>query len=149
MKIAIGSDHAGFELKEDVKAYVEGKGYEVVDYGTHSADRCDYPVFGKAVGEAVAAGECDLGILVCGTGAGISMAANKVKGVRAGVCSDTATARLIRQHNDANILAFGARIVGMELAHDMVDAFLGASFEGGRHADRVALIREIEEENFK
>ena len=147
--IAIGGDHAGFALKEKVKQHLIDAGYEVKDYGTYSEDRCNYPVFGKKVADAVASGECEQGVLVCGTGVGISLAANKVKGIRAGVCSDATTARLIKQHNNANIVAFGARIVGEELAYDIVDAFLHAEFLGGRHAERVALIEQIEEENFK
>ncbi len=147
--IAIGADHAGFALKEKVKQHLIDAGYEVKDYGTYSEDRCNYPVFGKKVADAVASGECEQGVLVCGTGVGISLAANKVKGIRAGVCSDATTARLIKQHNNANIVAFGARIVGEELAYDIVDAFLHAEFLGGRHAERVALIEQIEEENFK
>jgi ribose 5-phosphate isomerase B len=147
--IAIGADHAGFALKEKVKQHLIDAGYEVKDYGTYSEERCNYPVFGKKVADAVASGECEQGILVCGTGVGISLAANKVKGIRAGVCSDATTARLIKQHNNANIVAFGARIVGEELAYDIVDAFLHAEFLGGRHAERVALIEQIEEENFK
>ena len=147
--IAIGADHAGFALKEKVKQHLIDAGYEVKDYGTYSEDRCNYPVFGKKVADAVASGECKQGVLVCGTGVGISLAANKVKGIRAGVCSDATTARLIKQHNNANIVAFGARIVGEELAYDIVDAFLHAEFLGGRHAERVALIEQIEEENFK
>lgn len=147
--IAIGADHAGFALKEKVKQHLIDAGYEVKDYGTYSEERCNYPVFGKKVADAVASGECEQGILVCGTGVGISLAANKVKGIRAGVCSDATTARLIKQHNNANIVAFGARIVGEELAYDIVDAFLSAEFLGGRHAERVALIEQIEEENFK
>ena len=147
--IAIGADHAGFALKEKVKQHLIDAGYEVKDYGTYSEDRCNYPVFGKKVADAVASGECEQGVLVCGTGVGISLAANKVKGIRAGVCSDATTARLIKQHNNANIVAFGARIVGEELAYDIVDAFLHAEFLGGRHAERVALIEQIEEENLK
>ncbi|MEE3482381.1 MAG: ribose 5-phosphate isomerase B [Lachnospiraceae bacterium] len=147
--IAIGADHAGFALKEKVKQHLIDAGYEVKDYGTYSEERCNYPVFGKKVADAVASGECEQGVLVCGTGVGISLAANKVKGIRAGVCSDATTARLIKQHNNANIVAFGARIVGEELAYDIVDAFLHAEFLGGRHAERVALIEQIEEENFK
>lgn len=147
--IAIGADHAGFALKEKVKQHLIDAGYEVKDYGTYSGDRCNYPEFGKKVADAVASGECEKGVLVCGTGVGISLAANKVKGIRAGVCSDATTARLIKQHNNANIVAFGARIVGEELAYDIVDAFLSAEFLGGRHAERVALIEQIEEENFK
>ena len=144
MKIAIGNDHAATELKWVIKEYVESKGYEVINFGTDDNESCDYPTYGKAVGEAVAAGEADCGILICGTGVGISIAANKVKGVRAAVCSDTTTAHLVKEHNNANIIAFGARIVGAELAKDIVDAYLGAEFEGGRHQRRIDLIHEIE-----
>lgn len=147
MKIGIGNDHGGTELKFELVKYLEDKGYEVVNYGTDTAESCDYPVYGKKVAEAVLAGDADCGILICGTGVGISIAANKMKGIRAAVCSDTATARLVKQHNNANILAFGARIVGVELAKDLVDAYLEAEFEGGeRHRRRVAMIHEIEEE---
>lgn len=145
MKIAMGNDHAATALKMEIMEYVRELGHEVLNFGTDTEERCDYPVFGEKVGRAVASGEADLGILICGTGVGISIAANKVKGVRAGVCSDTATARLIRQHNDANILAFGARIVGVELAKDMVKAYLEAEFEGGRHQTRIDLFTKIEE----
>lgn len=144
MKIAIGNDHGGTDLKWVIKDYLEGKGYEVVNYGTDTNESCDYPYYGKTVAEAVAAGEADCGILICGTGVGISIAANKVKGIRAGVCSDCATARLIKQHNNANILAFGARIVGVELAKDLCDAYLEAEFEGDRHNRRIAMIHDIE-----
>jgi ribose 5-phosphate isomerase B len=118
-----------------------------VNFGTDTNDSCNYPEYGEKVGNAVASGEVDCGILICGTGVGISIAANKVKGVRAGVCSDATTARLIKEHNNANILAFGARIVGPELAKDMVKAYLEAEFLGGRHQDRINLITQIEERN--
>ena len=147
--LAIGSDHGGYALKQAIMKHLDARGLAYKDYGTYSEDRCNYPVFGKKVADAVASGECEQGVLVCGTGVGISLAANKVKGIRAGVCSDATTARLIKQHNNANIVAFGARIVGEELAYDIVDAFLHAEFLGGRHAERVALIEQIEEENFK
>ena len=145
MLIALGSDHAGLSLKKEIAAHLEELGYETKDYGTYTTDSCDYPVYGEAVGRAVASGECSLGVLVCGTGIGISMAANKVKGVRAAVCSDTFSAEMTRRHNDANIIAVGARVVGSGLALAIVDAFLGAEFEGGRHARRVALMTDIEE----
>lgn len=142
MKIAVGCDHGGFELKEKVKAHLEGKGYEVLDLGCHSTESVNYPVYGKAVGKAVASKEADYGIVICGTGIGISIAANKVKGVRAALCMNTTMARLTREHNDANILAFGARMVGDVLALEMVDTFLNAKFEGGRHTARVEMIEE-------
>lgn len=144
MKIAIGNDHGGTELKWVIKKYLEDKGHEIVNFGTDTNDSCDYPKYGQAVGEAVVSGEADCGILICGTGVGISIAANKVKGVRAGVCSDCATARLIKEHNNANILAFGARIVGVELAKALCDAYLEAEFEGDRHNRRIAMIHDIE-----
>ncbi len=142
MKIAVGCDHGGFELKEKVKAHLEGKGYEVLDLGCHSTESVNYPVYGKAVGRAVASKEADYGIVICGTGIGISIAANKVKGVRAALCMNTTMARLTREHNDANILAFGARMVGDVLALEMVDIFLNTKFEGGRHTARVEMIEE-------
>lgn len=145
MKIAIGNDHAATELKMEIMEYVKGLGHEVINFGTDGHESCNYPEFGEKVGQAVASGEADCGILICGTGVGISMAANKVKGVRCGVCSDTTTAHLIKEHNNANIIAFGARIVGSELAKDIVKAYLEAEFLGGRHAQRVAMISEIEE----
>ncbi len=145
MKIAMGNDHAATALKLEIMEYVKELGHEVLNFGADTNERCDYPVFGEKVGRAVASGEADLGILICGTGVGISIAANKVKGVRAGVCSDATTARLIREHNNANILAFGARIVGSELARDMVKAYLEAEFAGGRHQTRIDMFAEIEE----
>ena len=144
MKIAIGNDHAATELKFIIKEYVEGLGHEVINFGTDDNESCDYPAFGKKVGEAVVNGDCDCGILICGTGVGISIAANKVKGVRAAVCSDVATAHLVKEHNNANIIAFGARIVGQELAKDIVKAYLEAEFEGGRHQRRIDMIHDIE-----
>ena len=142
--IAIGNDHVGFELKEAVLEVLKEYKLEYKDYGAYSSDRADYPVYAQKVALAIANGECDRGILLCGTGVGISIAANKVKGVRAAVCSDTATARLVKQHNNANIIAFGQRIVGIELAKDIVKAYLEAEFEGGRHQTRVDMIHEIE-----
>ncbi|MBO5523306.1 MAG: ribose 5-phosphate isomerase B [Roseburia sp.] len=147
MKIAIGNDHAATEMKFAVMEYLKELGHEVVNFGTDSNESCHYPEFGEKVGRAVAAGEADCGVLICGTGVGISIAANKVKGVRAAVCSDCATARLVKQHNNANIIAFGARIVGIELAKDIVKAYLEAEFLGGRHQTRIDMIHEIEERN--
>lgn len=147
MKIAIGNDHAAVNLKKEIMEYVQSLGHEVTNFGTDSTESCHYPEFGEKVGLAVASGEFDCGILICGTGVGISIAANKVNGVRAAVCSDTATARLVKQHNNANIIAFGERIVGVELAKDIVKAYLEAEFLGGRHAIRVDMISEIEKRN--
>lgn len=144
MKIAIGNDHAALELKKAIKTYVEDMGHEVVDFGTHTADSCDYPVYGEKVARAVAGGECELGILICGTGIGISLAANKVKGIRAAVCSESYSARLTRAHNNANIIAFGARVIGEDTAKDIVNAFINTPFEGGRHQRRIDMITEIE-----
>ncbi len=150
MKIAIGNDHAGVELKNHITKYLEAKGYTVVNFGTDTEDSCDYPVYGEKVGKVVASGECDLGVLICGTGIGISLAANKIKGIRAAVCSEPYSARLSRQHNNANIVAFGARVVGFSMAEMIVDEFLNAEFEGGdgsRHQKRVDLICAIEANN--
>ena len=148
MKIAIGNDHTAVEMKNHIVEYLEAKGYELVNYGTDTPDRVDYPVYGKKVADAVASGECELGILICGTGIGISLAANKVKGIRAAVCSEAYSAELTRRHNDSNIIAFGARVVGPATAETIVDAFLEAEFEGGRHAARVDMITAIEEGRF-
>lgn len=147
MKIAIGNDHAATALKFEIMEYVKSLGHEVVNFGTDTNESCDYPLYGEKVGRAVAAGEVDCGILICGTGVGISIAANKVNGVRAAVCSDSTTARLVKEHNNANILAFGARIVGSELAKDMVKAYLEAEFLGERHQRRVDMFAEIERRN--
>ena len=146
MKIGIGNDHAAVDMKFQIKEYLEQKGHEIVNFGTDKNESCNYPEFGKAVADAVAGKEVDLGILICGTGVGISLAANKVKGIRAVVCSEPVTARLSKEHNNTNILAFGARIVGMEMAKSIVDAWLDARFEGGRHQKRVDMIMAIEEE---
>ena len=147
MKIAIGNDHAAVNLKKEIMEYVQSLGHEVTNFGTDSTESCNYPEYGEKVGQAVAAGEYDCGILICGTGVGISIAANKVNGVRAAVCSDATTARLVKEHNNANIIAFGERIVGVELAKDIVKAYLDAEFLGGRHAVRVAMFSEIEQRN--
>lgn len=144
MKIVIGNDHSAVELKNIIKAHLEEKGYEVMNVGTDTSDSCDYPVYGEKVGQAVASGEADLGIAICGTGVGISLAANKVKGIRACVCSEPYTAKLSRMHNNSNVLAFGARVVGSELAKMIVDEWLAAEFEGGRHQRRVDMIMDIE-----
>ena len=149
MKIVIGCDHAATELKETVKAHLTAKGYDVTDVGTYSSDSCHYPVYAHAACEKILNGECELGILICGTRIGMSMAANKHKGIRAACCSDTFSARLTREHNDANILCFGARVVGQGLALDLVDAFLGAEYlNNGNHVTRVAMLNDIENENF-
>lgn len=143
--IYIGADSAGFYLKEEIKGYLSGKGYEVVDCGTDSDASCHYPVFADKVCTAVQENlDGRFGILVCGTGIGMSMAANKHKGIRAALCSDTYSARLTRNHNDANVLCLGARVIGSCLALDIVDSFLGAEFEGGRHALRVNMFMELE-----
>lgn len=144
MKIAMGNDHSALEMKNIIKEFVESKGHQVIDLGTNSTESCDYPVYGEMVGRAVASGEADLGIAICGTGLGISLAANKVKGIRACVCSEPYTAKLSRLHNNANVLAFGARVVGSELAKMIVETWLDAEFEGERHARRVNMIMEIE-----
>lgn len=147
MKIGIGNDHSALELKAEIIEFLENKGHEVVDYGTNSTESCDYPVYGEKVAHAVVNQEVDQGILICGTGLGISLAANKVKGIRAAVCSEPFTARMARQHNNCNILAFGARVVGGELAKMIVETWLNTEFEGGRHQRRVDMISAIEEEN--
>ena len=144
MRIGIGNDHSAVEMKKEVMKFLQDLGYEVINYGTDSTESCDYPVYGEKVGRAVVAKEVDLGILICGTGVGISLAANKVKGVRAVVCSEPYSARLSRQHNNTNILAFGARVVGIELAKMIIEEWLNAEFEGGRHQRRVDMIMHIE-----
>lgn len=137
MKISIGSDHAGYELKEQLKSLIEEMGYEVLDEGTHSTDSVDYPDFGKAVGERVANKEADYGVLVCGSGIGISIAANRINGVRCALVNETLSAKLSRTHNDANVVALGARLIGKEMAEEIVRVFLSTEFAGGRHANRV------------
>ena len=144
MKIAIGCDHVGYELKKRVIDHLTEKGHEVVDFGPNSTERTDYPIYGEKAANAVASGECDRGIVICGTGIGISISANKVKGIRCVVCSEPYSALLSRQHNDTNMLAFGSRVVGGDLALMIVDAWLSGEYEGGRHARRVQMISDIE-----
>jgi ribose 5-phosphate isomerase B len=147
MKIVIANDHAGVELKKVIKEYMESLGHEVINIGTDTTESVHYPEYGRKAALMVANHEVDLGVLICGTGVGISLAANKTKGIRCGVCSEATTARLIRQHNNANMIAFGARIVSEELAKDIVKAFLDAEFEaGGRHQTRIDMITAIENE---
>ncbi len=143
-RIVLSSDHAANPLRLAISAHLTGKGQEVVDIGPTTPESTHYPAHGEAAARRVASGDCDLGIILCGTGQGIMMAANKVRGIRCGVCSDTFSARMIRMHNDANMLSLGARVVGEGLALEIVDAFLGAGFEGGRHAARVAMIDALE-----
>ncbi len=145
MKVALGSDHGGIRLRGAIKSHLEQKGYEVVDYGTKENVSCDYPDYALMVANAIVSGECDLGVLVCGTGLGISIAANKVKGIIAAPVSDTFSAEMARKHNNANIVALGERVVGEGLAMKIIDAFFDASFEGERHAKRVDKIKAIEE----
>ncbi|MDY3015008.1 MAG: ribose 5-phosphate isomerase B [Evtepia sp.] len=142
--IALGSDHGGFDLKERVKAYLDKEKIAYQDFGCDSKESCDYPVFGRAAAEAVASGACDRGIVICTTGIGISIAANKVKGIRCALCSDPLSAEMTRRHNDANMLAMGAGMVGPNLAERIVEVFLTTEFEGGRHARRVNLITDME-----
>ncbi|WP_420584718.1 ribose 5-phosphate isomerase B [Ruegeria sp.] len=139
-RIVLSSDHAAIELRQAVANHIAAQGWDVVDIGPTTPESTHYPLHGKAAAEAIASGDCALGIVLCGTGQGIMMAANKVPGIRCGVCSDTFSARMIRQHNNANMLSIGARVVGEGTALDIVDAFLGAEFEGGRHATRVDMI---------
>lgn len=145
MKLAIGNDHVAVEMKKEIKAHLEQKGIEVVDVGTDSTERFNYPVSGYKVARLVADGKVDGGVLICGTGVGISLAANKVKGIRACVCSEPYTAKLSKQHNNSNIIAFGARVIGIETAKMIVDEWVNAEFEGGRHATRVDMLTEIEQ----
>ncbi|MBO4330799.1 MAG: ribose 5-phosphate isomerase B [Oscillospiraceae bacterium] len=144
--IALGSDHAGLELKKAVMDYLDEKGLEYRDYGTFTPDSCDYPVYAAAAARAVAAGECDRGILICGTGAGMAISANKIAGIRCACCSDCFTAEMVRLHNDANMLSMGQRVVGTGLALKILETFLTTPFEGGRHARRVGLIHELEKQ---
>lgn len=142
--IAIGSDHGGYSLKQVIMKHLDERGLEYNDFGTYTEESCDYPDYGEAVARAVASGEYERGIIICGTGIGISIAANKVRGVRAALCGDCYSAEMTRRHNDANILALGARVLGTGLALKIVDTFLDTGFDGGRHARRVALIGDIE-----
>ena len=145
--IALGSDHGGFELKQEIMKDLDEKGIAYKDFGTYSKDSCDYPVYAELVGKAVVSGEYEKGILICGTGIGISIAANKIKGVRAALCHDCYSAEYTRRHNNANILTMGGRVIGAGLALKIVDIFLNTDFEGGRHAKRVDLISKLEENN--
>ncbi|HEV8036036.1 ribose 5-phosphate isomerase B [Yoonia sp.] len=143
-RIVLSSDHAAIDMRQTIANHITKLGYEAVDIGPITPESTPYPEHGEAAARRVASGDCALGIILCGTGQGIMMAANKVKGVRCGVCSDAFSARMIRQHNDANMLSLGARVIGDALALDIVDAFLGADFEGGRHATRVDMIKALE-----
>lgn len=143
-KIAIGNDHVAIDMKNEIKAYLGEKGIEVIDAGTDCPDRFDYPISGYKVARMVASGEAEAGVLICGTGVGISLSANKIHGIRACVCSDPYTAKLSRQHNNTNIIAFGARVIGIETAKMIVDEWLNAEYEGGRHQRRIDMIAEIE-----
>ena len=145
-KLVIGNDHAGVDYKWEIKEYLESKGFEVVNVGSDSKESCNYPEFGYKAARMVADGEVDGGILICGTGVGISLAANKVKGIRCGVCSEPFTARLSKQHNNTNMIAFGARVVGPDMAKMIVDEWVGAEFQGGgRHTKRVGMVMEIQD----
>jgi len=144
---AIGNDHAAVELKEIIKKHLESRGIEVKDFGTNSNESCNYAVYGEKVARAVASGECERGILICGTGVGISIAANKVDGVRACCCSEPFSAKLSKQHNNTNVLCFGARVVGSELAKMIVDEWIDAEFQGGRHQTRIDYFDQIVENN--
>lgn len=149
MKIAIGNDHSALELKAVVIKHLEDKGHEIIDFGTNTAESCDYPIYGEKVALAIKENKAELGILICGTGIGISLAANKVPGIRAAVCSEPYSAKMTRAHNNANILAFGARVVGQDLAKMIVDAFIDTEFEGDRHQRRVDMLTAIEEKYSK
>ena len=140
LRIAIGSDHGGYEYKEQIVSHLKEKGYECVDVGTYSTDSCDYPVIARAVTTKITTGEADRGILICGTGIGMSIVANKVKGIRAALCGDTFSARASRAHNNSNVLCLGERVIGINLAMDIVDIWLESKFEGGRHQRRVDMM---------
>lgn len=142
MKIAIGTDHVGYAMKAEIMEFVRSLGHDIEDLGPYNDERTDYPLYGKKVADAVVSGEYDKGILICGTGVGISIAANKVKGIRAVVCSEPYTAKLSRQHNNTNILAFGERVIGIELAKMIVEEWLDAEFEDGRHGVRVEMLEQ-------
>lgn len=144
--IAIGSDHGGYLLKEEIKKHLKEKGYEFKDFGTDSTASCDYPVYAEKVCRAVQSGECEKGILFCGTGIGMSMCANKCKGIRAAVCGDHFSAEFTRKHNNANVLCLGARVIGAGVAMQLVDIFLTTEYEGGRHEKRVEMMMQLENE---
>ena len=142
MNLVIACDHAGYSMKENVKQYLMEQGHSVIDCGTNSTDSCDYPVFAKALCKEINEGRAQLGILICGTGIGMSMAANKVKGIRAAVCSDYFSAKFTRAHNDANVICLGARVTGEGLALELIDIFLNTPFEGGKHLRRIAMFED-------
>ena len=144
LSVALGADHAGWELKEALKSWLMEAGYQVLDFGTHSPDSVDYPDYAQQVGEAVAVGKVDRGVLVCGTGIGMTMAANKIPGVRAALCGDAFTSRMSREHNDANVLALGGRLTDADMGCDILKVWLETAFAGGRHARRVNKIMELE-----
>ena len=146
-KIIIGCDHGGLDLKNEIIVHLNKKGIEVTDVGTYTSDSCNYPDYARALCERIQSGEFERGILVCGTGIGMSMAANKHNGIRAACCSDTFSARMTRMHNDANVICLGGRVVGVGLALDMIDLFVDTEFEGGRHSERVQMIKDIEKDN--
>ncbi len=145
MKIGVGSDHGGYYLKEELKEYMKELGIDVVDFGTNSTDSVDYPDYGEIVAKAVANKEVDRGLVICGTGIGISLAANKVKGIRCALCGDVYSAKMSRAHNNANMIALGGRVVGVDLAKEILQAYLSTEFEGGRHERRVDKINDIED----
>ena len=142
--IALACDHGGFELMRDVKKFLDDGGYEYKDFGTHSTDSCDYPELAVSAAQAIVSGECDRGILICGTGVGMAIVANKIPGIRAAVCSDCFTAEMTRRHNDANVLTLGARVMGVGLALKIVDLFLQTGFDGGRHSRRIDMINALD-----
>ena len=144
MKIAIGNDHAGYDMKLVIKGMLEEQGYELIDCGSHSTESCDFPIYAKKVADAVASGEAEKGILICGTGIGVSITANKVKGIRCALCNDILSAELTRQHNNTNILAFGARIIGEETAKAVVNKWMSTDFLGGKYQRRLDMVTAIE-----
>ncbi len=144
--IAIGADHGGYEMKEQIKKYLDEKNLEYQDFGTYSTDSVDYPDYASYVCKAILSGECDKGILICGTGVGIGIAANKYDGIRCAICSEAFSAKMCRRHNNANVISFGGRVIGIETAKEIVDAFLENEFEGGRHENRVSKIMAIEKD---
>lgn len=146
MKLALGCDHGGYELMQEVKAHLDELGIEYEDFGTYSTESCNYPVYAKAAAEAVASGKCEMGVVICGTGIGVSMCANKVKGIRCALCSDCFSAEMTRRHNDANMLAMGARVLGPGLALRILDTFLNSEFDGGRHVERIKMMMDLENE---
>lgn len=145
MIIAIGCDHAGFQLKEDIKLKLEAEGYTVLDKGTYSSESVDYPIYGHAVGQAVASGEAERGIAVCGSGIGISIACNKVPGIRCALCTSVEMAEMSRRHNNANVIAMGARMISKTLAFEMIDTWLATEFEGGKHQRRISMLEDYPE----